>query len=251
MAFPQWVVLYYRTVWFHRTETKNAHELLTLVASWGLIVTFSMRLEAKKNSYCWSFQLLKKQLDYVPHLSSAGPVFSILFSLMCYLTCRAKFLHVESWNMDHINIFKGINEQLIQKRELGIVYVSGPGICPQSTLANQGSHSYGLTQGPCVKYNVLEISHFAKCVCSLLSVVFWIYQSYIFKNQFFVFSPLPTQALDWTVFQLALIFGFFLLLLVNVNDVLLVVTIQWSTFSYPAGYIECIQISIFLQNHAY
>lgn len=189
MAFPQWVVLYYRTVWFHRTETKNAHELLTLVASWGLIVTFSMRLEAKKNSYCWSFQLLKKQLDYVPHLSSAGPVFSILFSLMCYLTCRAKFLHVESWNMDHINIFKGINEQLIQKRELGIVYVSGPGICPQSTLANQGSHSYGLTQGPCVKYNVLEISHFAKCVCSLLSVVFWIYQSCIFKNQFFVFSP--------------------------------------------------------------
>lgn len=189
-GFPQWVVLYYRTVWFHQTKTKNTHGLLILVASWGLIVTFSMKLKAKKKIilYCWSFQLLEKQLVCVLYLSSARPTCNILFLTTCYLTWRATFLCVESWNMDCINIFKGIKEQLDSEKRIRYCTCKWTRNLPARRPCTP--ELTFLCRKARTLLNAVSLKSFTlPNACSLLSVVFWIYQFCIFENQSFL---LPT-----------------------------------------------------------
>lgn len=121
MDFPQWVVFYYRMVGVHQTETKNAHELLFLNCIMRTYCDIFNDVKGQKIPYCYSFQVFNYWISSltVSHtflVHDLSLIFSFFF--LYVINMKGKFLCVVSWNMDHINISKGVKGQLDSEKRI-------------------------------------------------------------------------------------------------------------------------------------
>lgn len=137
-----------------------------------------MRLKAKKFPIVAVFNYWKSS-STVSH-TFLVPDLSLLFSFfaICYLTCRASFVCVVSWNMDHINIFKEVKGQMDSEKRIRYCISkqtrnlpSTRASKPELTLLCQSSRTLHkvLEISLFQVCNVLETSHFQMCaVCLML-----------------------------------------------------------------------------------